>query len=54
VAGTGPCLGDGKKEKGQSGAVKFIGAKTGTSVNLQNSEVKKVTKGEFKAAVGKK
>ena len=37
-----------------SGAVKFIDAKTGTQVNLQNSEVKEVTKDEFKAAVGKK
>jgi PBP1b-binding outer membrane lipoprotein LpoB len=37
-----------------SGAVKFIDAKTGTQVNLQNSEVKEVTKEEFKAAVGKK
>jgi hypothetical protein len=37
-----------------SGAVKFIDAKTGNQVNLQNSEVKEVTKDEFKAAVGKK
>jgi hypothetical protein len=37
-----------------TGAVKFIDAKTGTSVNLQNSEVKEITKDEFKAAVGKK
>jgi len=37
-----------------SGAVKFIDAKTGTSINLQNSEVKEVSKDEFKAAVGKK
>ncbi len=37
-----------------SGAVKFIDAKTGTSVNLQNSEVKEITKDEFKTAVGKK
>jgi hypothetical protein len=37
-----------------SGAVKFIDAKTGNSVNLQNSEVKEITKDEFKAAVGKK
>jgi hypothetical protein len=34
--------------------VKFIDAKTGNSVNLQNSEVKEITKDEFKAAVGKK
>jgi hypothetical protein len=37
-----------------TGAVRFIDAKTGTSVNLQNSEVKEITKDEFKAAVGKK
>jgi uncharacterized protein YceK len=37
-----------------TGAVKFIDAKTGNSVNLQNSEVKEITKEEFKAAVGKK
>lgn len=37
-----------------TGAVKFIDAKTGTQVNLQNSEVKEITKDEFKAAVGKK
>jgi uncharacterized membrane protein len=37
-----------------TGAVKFIDAKTGNSVNLQNSEVKEITKDEFKAAVGKK
>jgi hypothetical protein len=37
-----------------TGAVKFIDAKTGNSVNLQNSEVKEITKDEFKGAVGKK
>jgi uncharacterized protein YceK len=37
-----------------TGAVKFIDAKTGNSVNLQNSEVKEITGDEFKAAVGKK
>jgi hypothetical protein len=37
-----------------TGAVKFIDAKTGNSVNLQNSEVKEITKDEFKAAMGKK
>ena len=37
-----------------SGAVKLIDAKTGSQVNLQNSEIKEVTKDEFKAAVGKK
>ncbi len=37
-----------------TGAVKFTDAKTGNSVNLQNSEVKEITKDEFKAAVGKK
>jgi hypothetical protein len=38
----------------KSGAVKFIDAKTGNEVNIQNSEVKEITKDEFKAAVGKK
>jgi len=37
-----------------SGAVKFIDAKTGNQINLQNSEVKEITKDEFKAAMGKK
>jgi hypothetical protein len=37
-----------------SGAVKFIDAKTGTQINLQNSEVMEITKDQFKAAVGKK
>jgi hypothetical protein len=37
----------------KSGAVKFIDAKTGNEVNIQNSEVKEITKDEFKAAVGK-
>ena len=37
-----------------TGAVKFIDSKTGNSVCLQNSEVKEITKDEFKAAVGKK
>jgi hypothetical protein len=37
-----------------SGSVKFIDAKTKNSVNLQNSEVKEITKDEFKTAVGKK
>ena len=37
-----------------SGAVKFIDAKTGNAVNLQNSEVKEITKDEFNASVGKK
>jgi len=36
------------------GAVKFIDAKTGKEINLQNSEVKEVSSEEFKAAVGKK
>jgi hypothetical protein len=34
--------------------VKFIDAKTGNSVNLQNSEVKEITQDEFKSAVGRK
>jgi len=42
------------KESKSSGAVKFIDAKTGNSVNLQNSEVKEITKDEFKSGVGKK
>jgi hypothetical protein len=42
------------KQSKSSGAVNFIDAKTGTSVNLQNSEVKEITKDEFKTAVGKK
>jgi len=37
-----------------TGAVNFKDAKTGGSVNLQSSEVKEITKDEFKAAVGKK
>jgi len=36
------------------GAVKFIDAKTGSQVTLQNSEVKEISGEEFKAAVGKK
>ena len=34
--------------------MKFIDARTGNEVTIQNSEVKEVTKDEFKAAVGKK
>ncbi len=41
-------------DKGKGGAVKFKDAKTGSDVNLQSSEVKEITKDEFKAAVGKK
>lgn len=37
-----------------TGAVKFIDAKTGEAVNLQNSMVKEISKEEFKAAVEKK
>lgn len=36
------------------GGLRFIDAKTGNEVSLQNTELKKVTKDEFKAAVGKK
>jgi expansin (peptidoglycan-binding protein) len=36
---------------GTSGAVKFKDAKTGTAVTLQNSEVKEISKDEFKKAV---
>jgi len=42
------------KQSKSSGAVKFTDAKTGNSVNLQNSEVKEISKDEFKAGVGKK
>ncbi len=41
-------------KESKSGAVKFIDAKTGKDVTLQKSEVKEVTKDEFKAGVGKK
>jgi hypothetical protein len=41
-------------KESKSGAVKFIDAKTGNEVTLQNTEVKQVTKDEFKAAAGKK
>ena len=34
-----------------SGAVKFTDAQTGNAVSIQNSEVKKMTEEEFKAAV---
>ena len=43
-----------KQSKSGVGAVKFIDAKTGSEVNLQNSELKEITKDEFKAGVGKK
>ena len=36
------------------GAVAFTDAQTGNLVSIQNSEVKKITEDEFKAAVGKK
>jgi hypothetical protein len=36
------------------GGVRFIDAKTGNEVTLQNTEVKELTKDEFKAVVGKK
>ena len=41
-------------DKLSSGAVTFTDAQTGKEVSIQNSEVKKVTEAEFKAAVGKK
>jgi hypothetical protein len=44
---------DVKENKG-SGAVKFIVAKTGSEVTLQNSEVKEITRDEFKAGAEKK
>ena len=42
------------KQGKEGGAVKFIDAKTGSEVNIQNSEIKEVSKDEFKAGVGKK
>jgi hypothetical protein len=41
-----------KESKG--GAIKFIDAKTGNEVTIQNSEIKEVTGDQFKAGVGKK
>ncbi len=41
-------------DKLPSGAVTFTDAQTGMEVSIQNSEVKKITEDEFKAAVGKK
>ncbi len=41
-------------DKLPSGAVAFTDAQTGNTVSIQNSEVKKITEDEFKAAVGKK
>lgn len=38
----------------KGGAVKFIDAKTGSQVTLQNSEVKEISGEEFRSAVGKK
>jgi hypothetical protein len=40
-------------DKLSSGAVAFTDARTGNMVSIQNSEVKKITEEEFKAAVGK-
>ena len=37
-----------------SGAVRFMDAKTGSEVTLQNSEVKEISRDEFKSAVEKK
>jgi hypothetical protein len=37
------------KEKG--GAIKFKDAKTDTSVTIQNSEIKKISKKEYKSAL---
>jgi Cu/Ag efflux protein CusF len=42
------------KESKSTGAVKFIDAKTGKEVTLQNSEVKEISKEEFQAGAGKK
>jgi hypothetical protein len=41
-------------KQSKSGAVKFIDAKTGQEVTLQNSEIKEVSKDEFKAGIGQK
>ena len=46
------CTEEVKERKG--GAARFIGAKTGDEGNIQNSEIKEVSKEEFKTAVGKK
>jgi len=43
-----------KLDKLTSGAVAFTDAQTGKEVSIQNSEVKKITEEEFKAAVGMK
>jgi hypothetical protein len=43
-----------KLDKLTSGAAAFTDAQTGKEVSIQNSEVKKITEEEFKAAVGKK
>jgi hypothetical protein len=40
-----------KLDKLTSGAVAFTDAQTGKEVSIQNSEVKKITEEEFKAAV---
>ncbi len=37
-----------------SRGLRFIDAKTGNEVTLQNTELKEITKDEFKAAIGKK
>jgi hypothetical protein len=41
-------------DKLSSGAVAFTDAQTGKEVSIQNSEIKKITEEDFKAAVGKK
>jgi len=38
-------------DKEKSGAIKFKDAKTDTSVTIQNSEVKKMSKKEYKSAL---
>ena len=43
-----------KLDKLTSGAIAFTDAQTGKEVSIQNSEIKKITEDEFKAAVGKK
>ena len=43
-----------KVKDSKAGMVKFIDSKTGSEVTLQSSEIKEITKDEYKAAVGKK
>lgn len=40
-------------KESKSGATKFIDAKTGSEVTLQNTEVKEISKDEFNKGIGK-